>query len=71
MAVRQQVNKAVRAAFPGKDIEAVFGSGYVYFAGADGFDKIPSLYVNPRSVTTADLARWVIEQINDSEVAYS
>lgn len=69
MAIRAQVNKAIREAFPGKDIEAVFGSGYVYFDGDDGFDKIPSLYVSPRSTSTEDLTRFAIEQIKDAQEA--
>jgi hypothetical protein len=59
------VNKALKAAYPMLDIEAVRGQGYVYFDGKDGFDKIDSIWVNPASTSTAALTRFVIESVED------
>jgi hypothetical protein len=59
------VNKALKAAYPALDVEAVRGAGYVYFDGDDGFDKIDSIFVNPISTSTADLTRFVIEAVSD------
>lgn len=63
MANLHVVNTKIKAAFPGKDIEAVRGKGYVYFDGNDGFDKIPSLYVHAVTMDTETLTRLCIEQI--------
>lgn len=46
------VNKAIKKAFPSLDITAVRFKGYVYFDGADGADKIESLYSHPTSTST-------------------
>jgi hypothetical protein len=59
------VNKALKAAYPALDIEAVRGAGYVYFGGDDGFDKINSIFVHPTCTSTADLTRIVIEAASD------
>lgn len=67
MANMREVNKAIRKAFPGLDIEAVRGRGYVYFAGADGFDKIPSVYVDPVQTRTENLIRIVLADIADAQ----
>jgi len=58
------VNKALKKAFPNLDIKAVRGAGYVYFDGNDGFDEVNSIYVNPTSITTADMIRIVIEHVS-------
>jgi hypothetical protein len=63
MANMAAVNKAIKSRFPHLDIEVVRGDGYVYFDGADGFDKIESIMTHPVCVTTANLARMVIEEI--------
>jgi hypothetical protein len=57
------VNKALKAAYPALDIEAVRGAGYVYFDGDDGFDKINSIFVHPVNISTEDLTRFVIEAV--------
>ena len=57
------VNKALKAAYPLLDIEAVRGDGYVYFGGDDGFDKINSIFVHPTSTSTEDMIRLVIEAV--------
>ena len=59
------VNKALKAAYPLLDIEAVRGQGYVYFGGNDGFDKIDSIFVHPTCTSTEDLTRLVIEAAED------
>lgn len=66
MANFKKVNQAVKSEFPNLDIEVVRGSGYVYFDGNDGFDKIDAIYVNPTCVSTEDLVRFCIENIKDS-----
>lgn len=63
MANFKEVNKAVKVAFPSLDIEVVRGQGYVYYCGADGFDKINSLYAHPTSTTTASMIRMVLADI--------
>lgn len=65
MANMRAVNKHVKAKFPEYDIEVFRGSGYVYFGGDDGFDKVPSLYVHPVSTSTENLSKWCVEQIQD------
>jgi len=57
------VNKALKAAYPALDVEAVRGEGYVYFDGDDGFDKINSIFVHPVNISTEDLTRFVIEAV--------
>ena len=57
------VNKALKAAYPALDIEAVRGAGYVYFDGDDGFDKIESIMAHPTSTSTEDMIRLVIKAI--------
>lgn len=63
MANMKAVNKAVKAEFPNMDVEAVRGDGYVYFDGADGFDKIPSLYANPVVTSTESMIQMVLSDI--------
>ena len=63
MANFKQVNKAVRDAFPDKDLEVIRGEGYIYFDGDDGFDKYSSIYTHPTSTTTETVIRMVIEHI--------
>jgi hypothetical protein len=58
-----RINKAIAAAYPGKDIEAVAGAGYIYFDGADGFDQIPSIMMHPRSVSAPDRQRIVMDHV--------
>ena len=48
------------------DIVAVRGDGYVYFDGADGFDKIPSLYVNPVHTPTDEMIELCLEHLAPS-----
>ena len=59
------VNKALKAAYPALDIEAVRGDGYVYFDGDDGFARINSIFVHPVNTSTEDLTRIVIEAVAD------
>ena len=66
MANIKLINKAIKAKYPGKDIELVKGPGYVYFGGDDGFDKVPSIYSDPRGTPTEtllDAVLWQIEQV--------
>ena len=58
------VNKSLKKAFPDLDIKAVRGNGYVYFDGNDGFDKVNSIYVNPTSITTAEMIQIVLEAVS-------
>ena len=51
------------------DIEVVRGEGYVYFELAD-YD-IPSIYVNPTSISTSDLVRLVWNHLIDSVADWS
>jgi hypothetical protein len=67
MANFREVNKAIRKAFPGLDVQAVRGHGYIYFSGADGFDKVDSVYVDPVQTSTANVIRFVLENIADSQ----
>lgn len=66
MANMNHVNQYIKANWPELDIEAVRGEGYVYFDGADGFDKVESIYVNVPSISTNDLVDLCMEQIQDS-----
>lgn len=63
MANFKQVNKAVNKAFPDLDIEVVRGDGYVYFSGADAFDKIDSIYSHPVSTSTDDMIRMCVDNV--------
>jgi hypothetical protein len=63
MANMAAVNKAIKSRFPHLDIEVVRGDGYVYFDGADGFDKIESIMTHPVYTPTDDVMRMTIEQI--------
>ena len=65
MANMRIVNQYIKTNFPTLKTEAVRGDGYVYFDGEDGFDKVESLMVCSKSVTTDDLVDMVIEQIAD------
>ena len=64
MANMVSVNTALRAAYPALDIEAVRGSGYVYFDGDDGFGKIDSIFAHPSSTSTPDMIRLVIDAVS-------
>lgn len=68
MAVFKTVNKAIREAFPDRDIEVVRGIGYVYFDGDDGFDKYDSIYVHPVNIDTKRLIEMVIEHIKYEDI---
>ena len=57
------VNRAIRKQFPDLDIEAVRGSGYVYFDGDDGFNSVESIYAHPSVTPTDDMIRMCIETI--------
>ena len=46
-------------------LEAVRGDGYVYFDGADGFDKVESVYANPVTTPTDEMTRFCLEAIAD------
>jgi hypothetical protein len=59
-----KVNKAIKAAYPVKEIEAVAGRGYIYFSGIDG-ENIPSIYVSPRSISAADRMKIVLADVAD------
>lgn len=61
------VNRALRAAYPKLDIEAVRGESYVYFGGNDGLDKISSIYVHPSSIKTAEMIQIVLEAISHKQ----
>jgi hypothetical protein len=65
-----KTNKAIRAAYPDKDIEAIAGAGYIYFDGNDGFDKIPSIMIHPRSVSAADRQRIILEHVAHNITAH-
>lgn len=62
MANFRVVNQYIKTNYPLYDIQAVRGEGYVYFIGEF---VIESIYVNPASITTNDLADMVLEQIQD------
>ena len=66
MANFKTVNKVVKAEFPTLDIEVVRCKDYVYFDGADGFDKIEAIYCHPVNTTTEDLIRFCIENLKES-----
>ena len=57
-----KVNKALKAAYPGKEIEAVANIHYIYFVGADG-ENIPSIYVSPRTINAADRMQIVMGDV--------
>jgi hypothetical protein len=60
------VNKAIKAAYPLLDIEAVRGNGYVYFDSDNGFDNIPSIMIHPTATKTEDMIRVVLESIEQT-----
>tara|TARA_Y100001973_G_C5207504_1_gene342662 strand:- start:8314 stop:8529 length:216 start_codon:yes stop_codon:yes gene_type:complete len=62
------VNREIKRMFK-LDIEVVRGEGYVYFELAD-YD-IPSIYVNPTSISTSDLVRLVWNHLIDSVADWS
>ena len=62
MAIFRTVNKAIKTQ-TSLDIVAVRGAGYVYFDGADGFDKIPSLYVHPVHTPTDEMIQLCLEHL--------
>jgi hypothetical protein len=66
MANFRDVNRAIRARFPGLDIEAVRGAGYVYFAG-DNAEGTASIYAHPVSTPTADMIRVALDNINAAQ----
>lgn len=66
MANMKHVNQYIKANWPELDIEAVRGDGYVYFDGADGFDKVESIYVHAPSMSTNDLVDLCMENIQDA-----
>ena len=66
MANFRDVNRAIRARFPGLNIEAVRGAGYVYFAG-DNAEGVASIYAHPVSTPTADIIRMAIDNINAAQ----
>lgn len=54
------------------DIEVVRGEGYVYFEPAVMFDRdIPSICVNPTSISTSDLVQLVWNHLIDSTADWS
>lgn len=57
------INKSLKATFPTKDIEAVAGNGCIYFDGDDGFDQIPSIYRDPKSVDASLRMAIVINHV--------
>jgi hypothetical protein len=63
MANMTAVNKAIKQQFPDLDIEAVRGSGYVYFDGDDGFNSVESIYAHPSVTPTDDMIRMCIDGI--------
>jgi hypothetical protein len=66
MANFRDVNRAIRARFPGLDIEAVRGAGYVYFAG-DNAESTASIYAHPVSTPTAYMIRMALDNINAAQ----
>lgn len=66
MANFKDVNKAIKAAFPDLDVQAVRGEGYVYFDGADGFDKVKSLWSNPVTTPTDIMIHLCKEEIQEA-----
>lgn len=67
MANFKTVNKAIKAAFPALSIEVVRSedSDYVYFDGADGFDKVATLWVHPVCTSTDSLIEMACQEIRD------
>lgn len=59
------INKAIKKEFPNHDIEVVIGDGYFYFDGDDGFDKIESIYVEPKSVCVDTAKRMILQHIRN------
>lgn len=65
MANLKITNRKIKARFPDLDIEVVRGDGYIYFDGNDGFDKIPSIMVNPTTIDTDSLVVMCIDDITN------
>ena len=63
MANMMAVNSAIKKQFPDLDIEAVRGSGYVYFDGDDGFDVVATVFAHPPATPTADMIRMCLDNI--------
>ena len=61
MANFKQVNRSIKKAFPDLKVKAVRGNSYVYLDDLN----IPSLYVNPSSITTEQLTEIVIEELQE------
>jgi len=70
MAVFKEINQQIKARYPDLDIEVCRGSGYVYFSGNDGFDKIPSVYTNPTTTSTEDVIDQCIDAIEEVQDYY-
>lgn len=68
MANMAAVNRAIRKEFPGLDIEAVRGDGYVYFCGDDGLDLVASIYAHPPVTATAEMIPMCIRNIKRATV---
>ena len=65
MANMKSVNNGIKKSFLGDiGIEAVRGNGYIYFDGANGFDKVESIMSNPASISTEDAIRLCINNID-------
>lgn len=62
MANMKEVNKAIKQKFKDHNIEAVRGSGYVWF---DCDYNIPSVYINPVSTKTEDVIKFALLEIQD------
>lgn len=68
MASFRDINRAIRDRFPGLDIEAGRGAGYVYFYGKDA-DGVDSIYAHPVSTPTACMVRMALENIDAAQSA--
>ena len=62
----KSINKALKKMYPDKDIEVVSGDGYVYFDGDDGFDKIETIWIHPKSVGMKVLKEIVLNHVKSS-----
>ena len=61
MANFKQVNLQIKKRHEG--IELVRGDGYAYFDGANGCDKIDSIWTHQTSTSTEDMTRMALEAI--------
>lgn len=66
MANMKHVNQYIKTNYPNLDIEAIRGSGYVYFDGLHGFGCIDSIWSNPTTTSTSDLADMCLQNIADA-----